>query len=315
MQSGTAYKYYVSNGLDWANSVKAGGGVASGITPTDAPNGNKVTIFVKADDATSTHLYAWDNNETPIAKNWPGTPIRTLPFCYVAGAKWYYKTFDVNTINVIFNNGTGGTENQTEDIREISTSSFFTYSAPDYTKYRNVTTTVKPYIGYTIPNLASPIAGHLYCYLETNEYAAPRIYTWDSEGTEWSGNWNGTKMTLVGTSPVTGNKVWLWDGGELSPNGMAEYLVFNNGVNGGAQSEDMDFVNGGYYTLYGLLGSVEQETGIVGDITGDGTVDIADVNAVINVMLGKSTAAADVTGDGQVDIADVNVIINIMLGK
>lgn len=57
--------------------------------------------------------------------------------------------------------------------------------------------------------------------------------------------------------------------------------------------------------------------GIVGDVTGDGGVDIGDVNAVINMMLGKSeqTAASDVTGDGSVDIADVNAVINIMLGK
>ncbi len=41
------------------------------------------------------------------------------------------------------------------------------------------------------------------------------------------------------------------------------------------------------------------------------------MNAVINMMLGKvdKTSAADVTGDGSVDIADVNTIINIMLGK
>ena len=44
-------------------------------------------------------------------------------------------------------------------------------------------------------------------------------------------------------------------------------------------------------------------------------------NAVINVMLGKGnltpdpSPGCDVTGDGQVDIADVNAVINIMLGK
>ncbi len=56
---------------------------------------------------------------------------------------------------------------------------------------------------------------------------------------------------------------------------------------------------------------------ITGDVSGDGTVDIADVNAVINMMLGRSAPApaADVTGDGTVDIADVNAVINIMLGK
>ena len=59
---------------------------------------------------------------------------------------------------------------------------------------------------------------------------------------------------------------------------------------------------------------------VQGDVTGDGTVDVADVNIIINVMLGKEsgevlTAASDVTGDGTVDVADVNQVINIMLGK
>ena len=60
-----------------------------------------------------------------------------------------------------------------------------------------------------------------------------------------------------------------------------------------------------------------KQHGVTGDINGDGKVDIADVNAVINAMLGKGglTPAADVTGDGKVDIADVNAVINLMLGK
>ena len=57
-----------------------------------------------------------------------------------------------------------------------------------------------------------------------------------------------------------------------------------------------------------------------GDVNGDGSTDVADVNIIINVMLGKEsgevlTAASDVTGDGTVDVADVNAAINIMLGK
>ena len=56
---------------------------------------------------------------------------------------------------------------------------------------------------------------------------------------------------------------------------------------------------------------------VKGDATGDGVVDVADVNQVINIMLGKAeaNAAADVTGDGSIDVADVNLIVNIMLGK
>ncbi|MBQ0068455.1 MAG: dockerin type I repeat-containing protein, partial [Bacteroidales bacterium] len=60
----------------------------------------------------------------------------------------------------------------------------------------------------------------------------------------------------------------------------------------------------------------EGGTSLTGDVNGDGTVDIADVNAVIDIVLGLqgSTAAADVNGDGTVDVADINQIINIILG-
>ncbi len=53
-----------------------------------------------------------------------------------------------------------------------------------------------------------------------------------------------------------------------------------------------------------------------GDVNGDGSTDVADVNIIINVMLGKEiNEHADVTGEGSVDVADVNQVINIMLGK
>ena len=57
-----------------------------------------------------------------------------------------------------------------------------------------------------------------------------------------------------------------------------------------------------------------------GDVNGDGTVDVADVNAVINIILGKASAdaysgCALVNDDTVVDVADVNAVINIVLGK
>ena len=54
--------------------------------------------------------------------------------------------------------------------------------------------------------------------------------------------------------------------------------------------------------------------GMVGDVNGDGEVNIADVNAVIEAILtGDDTPDFDVNGDGEVNIADVNVIINLIL--
>ena len=67
-----------------------------------------------------------------------------------------------------------------------------------------------------------------------------------------------------------------------------------------------------------VYSAATRPAGITGDVDGNGTVDISDANAAINVMLGKDSGAtlhADVNGDGTVGIDDVNAIINIMLGK
>ena len=53
-----------------------------------------------------------------------------------------------------------------------------------------------------------------------------------------------------------------------------------------------------------------------GDVNNDGEVNIADVNAVINVILGSGSAqSADVNNDGEVNIADINAVIDIILGN
>ena len=56
--------------------------------------------------------------------------------------------------------------------------------------------------------------------------------------------------------------------------------------------------------------------GLTGDVNGDGSVNIADVNVVIGIILtGKPAglAAADVNHDGTVNITDINQIIGIIL--
>lgn len=67
----------------------------------------------------------------------------------------------------------------------------------------------------------------------------------------------------------------------------------------------------GYFTFKGTF--------IRGDVNGDNKVTIADVTALVNVILGKSTTpasgVADVNGDNKVTIADVTALVNIILGK
>jgi len=58
---------------------------------------------------------------------------------------------------------------------------------------------------------------------------------------------------------------------------------------------------------------------LTGDVNADGEVNIADVNALISIILGNSTAedyvgVSDVNGDAEINIADVNAVIAIILG-
>ena len=57
--------------------------------------------------------------------------------------------------------------------------------------------------------------------------------------------------------------------------------------------------------------------GIPGDTNADGTVDVADISAVISHMAGTADygEAADVNGDGSVDVADISNIITIMAAQ
>ena len=55
---------------------------------------------------------------------------------------------------------------------------------------------------------------------------------------------------------------------------------------------------------------------ITGDINGDGEVNVSDVTALINKILGSSTytdAVCDINGDGEINVSDVTALINMIL--
>ncbi|MBR6283411.1 MAG: hypothetical protein IKR25_03850 [Muribaculaceae bacterium] len=59
---------------------------------------------------------------------------------------------------------------------------------------------------------------------------------------------------------------------------------------------------------------------VLGDLNGDATVDVGDVNILINLVLEINNdpiarALADINGDSTIDISDVNALINIILNN
>ena len=103
-------------------------------------------------------------------------------------------------------------------------------------------------------------------------------------------------MMFLGCSSLVGGKGTTFDENHVD----AEYARIDGGTD-----------NPGYFTRKFLLGDVNQ----------DGSITIADVTALVNIILGKDTTgtysleAADVNQDTTITIADVTALVNIILGK
>lgn len=65
-----------------------------------------------------------------------------------------------------------------------------------------------------------------------------------------------------------------------------------------------------------ILASGNGQVVVKGDVNDDGTVDVADISAIISVMAGTASyPAADVNDDATVDVADISSVISIMAGN
>ena len=155
------------------------------------------------------------------------------------------------------------------------------------------------------------------------------FYAWDTSGT-LLGGWPGKLMGEANTTVVRGTKFY-YQTFDITAEDYTFNIIFSQG-DGGHQTVDIKGLSQDtYYEIssttnkYTVHDITADYAGVLGDINGDGVVDIADVNSVINLMLGKGLtpspspggegSSADVTGDGVVDISDVNAVINAMLGK
>lgn len=70
----------------------------------------------------------------------------------------------------------------------------------------------------------------------------------------------------------------------------------------------------GYKLRFSPLEEAPEEN-VKGDINGDSVVDVADITAVVAMILASGTdESGDVNGDGAVDVADITMIVAIILG-
>ena len=158
-----------------------------------------------------------------------------------------------------------------------------------------------------------------------NNWSTVNYYTWDSSDRQFNGNWPGEKIT--DTRIVNGVKFYY---ATYTITGKNYYMnfVFNQGPSN-VQTEDVTYVNKTSFFEIATTTNKYQVRDITdqflpyldeikGDVNGDNEVNIADVNAIIDIILGTRSAEdfgsrAYVNDDNEVNIADVNAIIDIIL--
>lgn len=279
---------------------------AAGSGSGSVDDGN-VTIYCKADEAP--FIYSWDNNGGSVVEHsgpWPGTKMTET--ATIDGESWWTCTFDVKPINIIFNNGNGG---QTPDINGLSTDSYFEYNGN--ATVTNVTAQHIDLSTADIPSCATWVNGNTFIYFEADTYYQPYIWVWNSSNNFTGNVWPGTGLVDVAGVAPSGKNIYRWTtDSQEEPTGI---LFSNNGM---PQTTDFVFVNGGYYTERGLLGTLKTPSAIVGDVNGDGSVNAADVTALYKFILNGDTtfiATSDVNGDNSINAADVTAVYSIILGS
>lgn len=288
-----------------------------------AISASAVTINVRTTTGDAPYLYVWDGAGTALNGGWPGTLMdETQTYVTVDGKVWFTQTFDAEAINIIFNDGQDPIT-QTEDIRGITETAFFTFD-PEEGTYEDVTSTYITPTGFDVNTLPAGVV-----FVEGKEFAyfvAPTTWTkcnvwaWNSiTGTNFttSGVWPGDAITLVGNT-TDGNPVFQWIGPDIVEGDSPTGIIFNNGS---TQTADLTYVAGGVYNLAGkLLYTVPEGSGnepVLGDVDGDGHVSGVDVTVLYNYLIdGDDTylVNGDQDGDGHITSGDITVVYNIMLG-
>ena len=78
--------------------------------------------------------------------------------------------------------------------------------------------------------------------------------------------------------------------------------------------------DGSLVTMPGTICFVTVEDYLIGDVNGNGGVDIGDAVSIVNYLVGKESSsfvekAADTNHNGQIDIGDAVTIVNFLVGK
>ena len=189
-----------------------------------------ITIYVNS-SSSSYYMYAW-NSSGDLTSSWPGTQFSSMNTTTVDGVKYYYMTFDAESVNVIFDTGenTSSSENQqqTSNIEGITSDTYFNYcGGTTYTTVSSGTTTES----FTV-----------YVNSSSKDYY---LYAW-SGSDYFTGTWPGVQFSSMGTTTVSGTTYYYYTFYGFS----SVNLIFDTG-NGGSQTGTITVTEDTYFTYSG----------------------------------------------------------------
>ena len=155
------------------------------------------------------------------------------------------------------------------------------------------------------------------------------FYVTNGEKTGYLSSWTTENNRLITANEISANaqaSVSIASSGNATiifkGTGKRKYLRFNN--NNGDPLFNCYDNSSSVKALPQIYRQIKQVVAIA-DINRDGKQSIADVTALVNILLGKATEekdseqydfkAADVNGDGTATISDVTALVNRLLGK
>ncbi len=186
------------------------------------------TIYVRLNNGWSqVYCYMWTEG-SGNNQDWPGTQMTATG---ESGVYSYKVTGDFNMI--IFNNGSGGSGNQTSNLTYTGNGGdgkIYDLSAGSWSQY------VQPTSSATQPSSSSSGSDGITVYFKnTDNWAQPKCYMWNS--TSDNNSWPGQDMVSVGDG------VWSFTSSKAYAN-----CIFDNGNSGtGNQTDNLTAMDGQIY--------------------------------------------------------------------
>jgi len=118
---------------------------------------------------------------------------------------------------------------------------------------------------------------------------------------------------LATTPPVINHKIFDYFGHEYECECFDED-TYSNAVLFVPKGSEVNYMTTDTWKKFIHIVGITVSAG-ASDVNGDGEVNIADINSVVNAILsGDNDMASDVNGDGEIGIADINEIVQAILG-